>query len=133
MAEHQLALGLILHTRKLSITITREFRMGALDLIRRHWHKGRKQFTAIEVLWLVGKLGCLAEAAPWSRHQVSRFYLSIALALAQNKTLLQSSSPKFQQLVKSIKSNKPGHDKDHDKHVRFAPKQAARMVHHSDV
>ena len=40
---------------------------------------------------------------------------------------------KVSAIGENIKSNKPGHDKEHDKHVRFALKQAARMVHHSKV
>ena len=88
VTEQQLALGLILHTRKLSVAITEEFQKATLDLIRRRWHNGRKQFTAIEASQLVGKFGRLAEAAPWSRHLVSHLYSSIAWALAQNKSLL---------------------------------------------
>ena len=103
VAEHQLALGLILNTRRLSVAITAGYLAETLQLIRKSWHSERKRFTAIDVSRLVGKLGRLAEAAPWSRHLVSHFYSSIAHALSQNEHFLKSSSPKFQQLIKNAK------------------------------
>jgi len=53
VTEHQLALGLILHTRRLSVAITKEFQTDTLDLICKHWHRGRKRLTAIEASRLV--------------------------------------------------------------------------------
>ena len=85
VGEQQIALGLILHTRKLSVAITQDYLKDTWELIQTHWHKGRKRFTAIEALQMVGKVTRLMEGAPWVRHLISHLHSSIAFALAQNK------------------------------------------------
>ena len=47
VAEDQLALGLRVNTRRLSVAITKDYLEGTLRLIQNHWHKGRKRFKAI--------------------------------------------------------------------------------------
>ena len=104
VAEQQLALGLRVNTRRLSVAITKDYLEGTLRLIQTHWHKGRKRFKAIEASQLAGKLTRLAEGGPWVHHMVSHLYTSIALALAQNKLFLESDSDQFKSLLKAIQA-----------------------------
>ena len=133
VAEHQLALGLILNTRKLSVAITPKYLSETLLILQTTWRKNvRKRFFALEASKMVGKIARLAEGAPWVRYLVSHLYTSIAFALSQNKLFLESSSREFQLLAKKIKSNdfKFESSRDHGRVVRFALKKAAKMVHH---
>ena len=132
VGEKQLALGLILNTRKLSVSITPNYLADTLSLIQTTWHRSRKRFLAIEASRLVGKLARLAEGAPWVRYLVSFLYTSIALALAQNKEFLMSSSAEFQELIFQTKSKNFSHrtKTSHLKVILFAIKKAARKVHH---
>ena len=88
VGESQIALGLTLNSRKLTVGIPRKYLNETLDLILKKWfkgspsRKGRKRFTAIEASKMVGKLARLAEGAPWVYFLVSQFYTSIAHALA---------------------------------------------------
>ena len=88
IAEHQLALGLVLNTRKMSVAITEEYLAETLHILKTTWRKriptrlGRQRFTAIETSRIVGKLTQLTERAPWARYLVSQLYTSIVFALA---------------------------------------------------
>ena len=99
VAEHQLALGLILNTGKMSVTITRKYISETLSIIQTTWHQGRKRFKALEASKLVGKLARLTEGAPLARYLVSHMYTSIAFALAQNDRFLESTSEEFRTLA----------------------------------
>jgi hypothetical protein len=81
---------------------------------------------------LTRKLGHLAEGANWVFHLLTHLYASIAYALSQNKRFLADSSPEFQTLIKSLHS---GHffcnDKDQIRHISFATKRSAKLVHQS--
>ena len=94
---------------------------------------GKKSFKALEASKLVGKLARLTEGAPWARYLVSHMYTSIAFALAQNKSFLESTSEEFRTLARQIdkKNFRSSTSKVHEKLVRFALKKAARMVHQS--
>ena len=71
VTEHQLALGLIVKSRALTVTVatTREYADSTLQIINTVWpgpsltSGGRKCFTAIEASKLRGKLGRLTERA----------------------------------------------------------------------
>jgi hypothetical protein len=59
-------------------------------------------------------------------------YASIAKALAGNKLLLSESSREFQDIAESLRTGSfPCSAQDLAKHVTFALKRSARMVHHS--
>ena len=94
VAEHQLALGLVIDPKKMVVKMTEYYLADTLDLIKSIWpsstpsQKGRKRCTAFEASKLVGKLGRLREGAPWSRYMVSQLYSSTAFAPAQNKETL---------------------------------------------
>ena len=128
VAEHQLALGLNINTRRLVVAITKEYKTDTLKLIQTHWHKERKRFKAIEASKLTGKLTRLAEGAPWVHHMVSHLFTSIALALAQNKEFLRSASSQFKSLLETIKAKnfKSGMNSEHNSIVRFAIKKQQR-------
>ena len=110
VAEHQLALGLVVKSRSLSVAITREYADSTLQIINTVWpgpsltSGDRKRFTAIEAVNLVGKFGRLAEGAPWTRYMVSHVYTFIAFALAQNKCTMSHSSPQFKKSVATIEA-----------------------------
>jgi hypothetical protein len=78
---------------------------------------------------LVGKLACLGEGAPWIFKLMSHLYTSLAFALKSNTELLEESSSRFRDLVKQI-TNKTfsGKISDHQHHLNYAMKQAAKMV-----
>ena len=78
---------------------------------------------------LVGKLACLGEGAPWIFKLMSHLYTSLAFALKSNTELLEKSSSGFRDLVKQI-TNKTfsGKISDHQRHLNYAMKQAAKMV-----
>ena len=88
VAAHQLALGLVIDSKKMVFKMTKAYLADTLDLIKSTWpssQKYRTRFTALEASKLVSKLGRWREGAPWSRYMVSQLYSSIAFALAQNK------------------------------------------------
>ena len=130
VGETQIALGLVLNTRKLSVGIPRKYLDETLRLLSSTWHKHRKRFKAIEASKMVGKLARLAEGAPWVCFLVSHLYRSIAHALAQNKHILEKSSHEFQELTKVFTDKNPKPTDEEHKIIRFALKKAARMVHH---
>ena len=135
VGESQLALGLTLNTRSLSVAITPTYLAETLNFIQTTWHQRRKRFSASEASKLVGKLGRLAEGAPWVRYLVSFLYTSIALALAQNREFLMSSSKEFKKLIAQIKSKNFAYKtkKNHQKVILFALKKVARQVHRSKL
>ena len=137
IGEEQTALGLKLNTRKLTVSIPKEYLDETLLLIQNNWHKHRKTFTAIEASRMVGKLARLAEGSIWVCYMVSQFYASIAHALAQNRFTLENSSKEFQKLTSLIQNRSvkiaSKYNKDYEKIIRFALKKSARMVHHAPI
>ena len=135
VAEHQLALGLVIDSKNMVVKMTKDYLVETLDLIESTWPKHRKRFTALEASKLVGKLGRLREGAPWSKYMVSQLYSSIAFALAQNKETLKHSSTEFKRLVETIKcknfSARAEVNKNHERVIQHALKRAAKMIHHS--
>ena len=78
---------------------------------------------------LVGKLARLGEGAPWIFKLMSHLYTSLAFALKSNTELLEKSSSGFRDLVKQITTKSfSGKISDHQRHIKFAMKKAAKMV-----
>jgi hypothetical protein len=97
-----------------------------------HTHSGRKQFTVLETQKLTGKLAHLAQGVTWIFHLLCHLYASIAHALSKNKRLLLKSSREFQEIVLSLKKRTYlGIPKDKARHISFAMKQEAKLVHHA--
>jgi hypothetical protein len=63
---------------------------------------------------------------------MTHLYASIAYSLAENKRLLTESSQDFREVVESLRTGSfPCSAKDQNRHISFALKKAARMIHHS--
>ena len=128
----QVMLGLLLDTNTLTVGIPDEYIQDVRDLLDSTWHVHRKRFTVQEAQELTGKLGHLAEGATWVFHLLTHLYAFIAYALSENRRLLQDSSPEFQSLIRSLKT---GHFacsvKDQVRHISFALKRSAKLVHHA--
>jgi hypothetical protein len=59
-------------------------------------------------------------------------YASIAYVLTENKRLLADMSPNFRDICPSLKTGTfPCSAKDQVKHINFAMKKAAHLVHHA--
>jgi hypothetical protein len=81
---------------------------------------------------LTEKLGHLAQGATWIFHLLSHLYVSIAYALSKNKQLLLESSREFRDIVNSLKKGPYlGANTDEKRHISFAMKRAAKLVHHA--
>ncbi len=65
-------------------------------------------------------------------HLLTHLYASIAYALTENKHLLADMSPDFRIICLSLKTGTfPCSAKDQVKHINFAMKKAAHLVHHA--
>ncbi len=65
-------------------------------------------------------------------HLLTHLYASIAYALSENKHLLSDMSPDFRNICLSLKTGSfPCSVKDQVKHINFAMKRAAHLVHHA--
>ena len=62
VGEKQLALGLILNTREMTVSITHEYLCSTLHLIKTNWSKCKKRFSALEASKMAGKLARLTES-----------------------------------------------------------------------
>ena len=88
----QTMIGLVIDTNRLTVAIPQQYVDEVRELLATTWHINRKSFTVNEADKLTGKLGHLAEGAPWVHHLMTQMYASIAKALAANKTTLMESS-----------------------------------------
>ena len=84
----QTILGLILDTNQLTVAIPSSYADNVRAIINAYWHKNRRTFIVSEAQQLTGKLGHLAEGAPWVHHLMTHHYASVAYSLAENKRLL---------------------------------------------
>jgi hypothetical protein len=103
-----------------------------LLLLNNIWHCGSKQFTVSKAQKLTGKLGYLAQGATWIFHLLSHLYASIVYALSENKSFILESLRKFQDIVNSLKKGTYlGTNTNSTRHISFAMKLAAKLVHHA--
>jgi hypothetical protein len=132
VSTQQIVLGVSLDTHTMTVAMTPDYVAEVRRLIDKTWHSGRKRFTVSEAQSLTGKLARLAEGAHWVFHLMSHLYTSIAHALAENKALLSESSEEFQTIVADIRLGKfTTYGSEQSKHISFALKKAAHMVHHA--
>ena len=125
-------LGLIIDTNKLTVAIPEKYFSELRDLIDMTWHVNCRSFTVQEAQQLTGKLGHLIKGATWVFHLLTHLYASIAKALAGNKLLLSELLREFQDIVESLRTGSfPCSAKDQARHISFALKCSAKMVHHS--
>jgi hypothetical protein len=132
IAPKQRMLGLIIDTNNLTVGIPPDYIAEVLNLISNTWHSHRRCFTVGEAQKLTGKLGHLAEGAHWVFHLLTHLYASITYALGENKRLLVDTSPEFCNICLPLKTGTfPCSAKDQVKHINFAMKKAAHLVHHA--
>ena len=124
----QIVLGLSLDTNKMTVGITEDYIQQVRSLLQK-WDPSRRFFNVSDMQKLVGKLARLGEGAPWIYKLMSHLYTSLAFALKSNTELLNRSSLGFRELVNQIKTkNFSGNQSDHQRHIKFAMKEASRMI-----
>jgi len=125
-------LRLIVDTNSLTVGIPPDYVAEVLDLLNTTWHSHRRLFTVGEAQKLTGKSGHLAEGANWVFYLLTHLYASITYVLSENKRLLSDTSPEFRNFCLSLKTGSfPCSAKDQVKHINFAMKRAAHLVHHA--
>ena len=132
VGPRQVMLGLIVDTTAMTVSLPEAYTSEVLDLLNSTWHPSRRSFTVQEAQTLTGKLGHIAEGAHWVFHLLTHLYASIALALANNKHFLQESSREFRDIVHSLRTGRftcPASEQA--RHISFAMKRAAQLVHHA--
>jgi hypothetical protein len=78
---------------------------------------------------LVGKLERLGKGAPWIFKLMSHLYTSLAFTLRSNTELLERSLSGFRDFLKQISTKTfSGKISDHQCHINFAMKKAAKKV-----
>ena len=93
------------------------------------WDPNQRFFKVGNMQKLLGKLARLGKGAPWIFKLMSHLYTSFVFALKSNAKLLKKSSPRFRELVMQIsRKNFSGKILDHQLHINFATKKAAKMV-----
>ena len=128
VGPRQIVLGLIVDTNKMTVGITEDYIQEVRSLLQ-NWDPSRRFFNVSDMQKLVGKLARLGEGAPWIYKLMSHLYTSLAFALKSNTELLSRSSNGFKELVNQIKTkNFSGKQSDHRRHIKFAMKEASRMI-----
>ncbi|KAL7546383.1 hypothetical protein ACHAWF_016015 [Thalassiosira exigua] len=100
-----LVLGRIINTRTMTVQMPLEYVSATLATLRKHWHKGRKRFVLSEIETLAGRLGHIADTAPWLWFLMAHVYTSIAGALKVSTSNLIETHKGFRDMIKTIKSN----------------------------
>ncbi len=132
IAPKQRMLGLIIDMNNLTVGIPPDYVAEVLNLISTTWYSHCRCFTDREAQKLMGKFCHLAEGAHWVFHLLTHLYASIAYALVENKRLLIDTSPEFCNVCLSLKAGTfPCSAKDQVKHINFAMKKTAHLVHHA--
>ena len=154
LAHANRALGTDVNTRKLAVRTPVEYVAETVNTLRKTWHKGKntkQTFTLPDAERMAGRLGYIAETAPWLRFMMSGIYASIAHALGEARSHLVTNNKNFRRLLKEVKNEAKfqhqkeqdphsrrqyGKDTQHNKelrHHRYALSQVAKKVHHSRV
>ncbi len=129
-APIQTMLGLLNKTNRMILSVPDDYIQGVCLLINSTWHTHHQRFTVKEAQALTGKLGHLAKGANWVFYLLTHLYASIAYAAFENKRFLEDSSPEFQTLIKSLGSGYFFCNvKDQIRHISFAMKRSAKLVH----
>ncbi len=128
VGSRQIILGLVVDTNKMTIGITDEYIKRAQELLKL-WDQNQRFFKVNDMQKLVGKLDWLGEGTPWVFELMSHHYTSLAFALKCNTELLEQSSCGFRDFVKQITTKTFwGKQSDHQRHINFSMKKAAKMV-----
>ena len=131
MAWLNRVIGVEIDTRRLAVRTPVEYVAATVVLLSSTWHDSRYVFTVLDVETLTGRLGYIAETAPWLRFMMSHLHTSIARALKANNVHLICTRRDFRLLLQTAKTV-PLNDRD-SRRARFAASKAAKAVHHSRV
>ena len=128
VGPRQIVLGLVVDTNTMTVGIMDEY-IDKVQVLLSDWDPSKRFFKVNDMQKLVGKLARLGEGAPWIFKLMSHLYTSLAFALKSNTELLEKSSSGFRDLVKQItKKTFSGKISDHQRHINFTMKKAAKMV-----
>ena len=92
-------LGLIIDTRKMTVSIPQEFIDTVITLLRTVWHPKRKSFKVKEIEILTGMLADISNTPPWLRHLLSQLYTSAGYALGANRRQLLCTKKSFREQI----------------------------------
>jgi hypothetical protein len=128
----QTMLGLVIDTNRMTVSVPNDYIQSVRLLIDFTRHTHCQRFTVKEAQELTRKLGHLAEGANWVFYLLTHLYASIAYTLSENKRFLEDSSPEFQTLIKSLQLGYFFCNvKEQIRHISFAIKRSAELVHQS--
>ena len=123
----QILLGLVINTNTMAVSVTDEY-IDKVQVLLNDWDPSKRFFKANGMQKLVGKLVSLEEGAPWMFKLMLHLYISLAFALKSNTKLLAKSLSDFRDLIKQITTKTILSEiLDHQRHVNFAMKKAAKM------
>jgi hypothetical protein len=126
----KIMLGLVINTNRVTVGIPVNYIQGVCSLIDSTLHVACHCFTVQEAQELTRKLGRLAEGVNWVFHLLTHLYTSIANALSENKRFLADLSAKFKLIIKLQQTECFSCSmKDQVRHILFAMKQSAEMIH----
>ena len=131
MAWLNRVIGVEIDTRRLAARTPVEYVDATVNLLSSTWHASRFTFSVLEAETLTGRLGYIAETAPWLRFMMSHLHTSIARALKANNIHLIRTRRDFRRLLQTAKATSLS-DLD-TRRSRFAASQAAKALHHSRV
>ena len=124
----QIVLGLVINTHTMTVGIMDEY-IHKVRFLLSKWDSTKRFFQVNGIQKLVGKLARLGEGAPWVFKLMPHLYTSLDFALKSNTEQLTKSSGGFKDLVKQITTKSfSGKISDHQRHIKFAMKKAAKMV-----
>ncbi len=110
------------------VGITEEY-IKKVQVLLNNWDPNKRFFKVNNMHKLVGKLVRLGEGAPWIFKLMLHLYTSLAFTLKSNTKLLEKSSSGFRDLIKQIsRKNYSGKISNHQCHINFAMRKAAKMV-----
>jgi hypothetical protein len=128
----QAMLGLVIDTYQLTVGILSNYVNKVLLLLNNTWHCGQKQFMVTKAQKLTRKLGHLTQGTTWIFHLLSHLYASIPYALSKTKQLLLKSLREIQDIVNPLKNGTYlGANTNETRHISFAMKRAAKLIHHA--
>ena len=120
-------LGLVFDTRRMTVSVTNEFREEVHELLKTTWHASRGAFTVSEMEKLVGKLSRIGQAFRPIYHLMPHLYASVAYALRQNAFYLAATSRRFRKMLKQIKLRATRIEDARE--INFAIKTVAKQTH----
>ena len=120
-------LGLVFNTRRMTVSVTKEYRKEVLDLLETTWHPGQEAFNINEIEILVGKLGRIGQAYRPLYHLMPHMYGSVAFALRDNAAFLEMYSRRYRKVIKAAKKV-PTMTEDM-REMNFAIGEQAKMLH----